>query len=446
MALKQQVQFSNALILQGDWEGGMANLALDLMDAGKAVTKIVLHAGDWVYRWKGVPTVRYDAPFDLFEDWLRNHIKQSKIDCLILYNQYRPYNAIGWDLAKEFGLECVVLEQGLLRPDFCSIYTPRCNEFDYLAKKWDSVLSKQISLSEPKQAASLATMSTPRKISQFALHYTFSRLITLVTRKYKHYRDQRTLKFSYHLAAGIRGALRFQGREKQARYNTIFATKWSGKYYFVPLQVHTDSQIGQRSKFKSMEKFIRKVVHSFNSYAPPGTKLVFKVHPMDRGYKDYRKLIKKLQAKAGGHRILYLDRIHLPTALDHARACITINSSVGLSALIHNTPTIALGEAAYNLKGLTYRGELDDFWTEHGKANKQLVHNYVALLKLTSQAQGTLYQRLYATPGRCKIVWPEEFRSMFDDCPKPEHNTLKRSASLPARRSEASQQQLHSTI
>ena len=80
---------------------------------------------------------------------------------------------------------------------------------------------------------------------------------------------------------------------------------------------------------------------------------------MDRGYKDYHKLIKTLQSSPGGRRIFYLDRIHLPTLLDHARGCVTINSSVGLAALIHGAPTITIGEAAYNLRGLTFQGKLE---------------------------------------------------------------------------------------
>ena len=77
MAFKQPRSFSNALILQADWEGGMANLAMDLKRAGKAVTKVLLHAGDWIYKWKGVQTVSFDAPIEAFEDWLRKHIKQQ---------------------------------------------------------------------------------------------------------------------------------------------------------------------------------------------------------------------------------------------------------------------------------------------------------------------------------------------------------------------------------
>ena len=393
---QHSIKFSNALILQGDWEGGLANFALDLMDAGKQVSKVIFHAGDWIYRWKGVSTLSFDAPIELFEDWLRHRISENGVDCLILFNQYRPYNAIGWNVAKELNLECIVLELGLLRPDFCTIYSRNHNHLDYLAKRWHRVLAEKKTLQEPDKPAQISVMSTPCKMLQLASYYSFSRFMCTFARKYTHYRDQRSLDFFHHLAAGIRGALRFQERKNQSRFNSIFSSEWSGKYYFVPLQINSDSQISQHSNFQSIEAFIHVVVESFIKHAPSDTKLVFKVHPMDRGYKDYQQLIKSLQAKAGEDRILYLDRIHLPTTLGHARGCVTINSSVGLSALIHNTPTITLGEAAYSLKGLTFQGQLDDFWLQHGEVNKGHVQNYVALLKLTSQGQGTLYQRLYS--------------------------------------------------
>lgn len=404
----------DALILQGDWEGGLTYFAQDLIAAGTNVTKVLLHAGDLVYKWKGIPTVKYDAPLEQFESWLRKYISESNTDCLIVYNQYRPYNAISWKVAEELGLECIVLELGLLRPDFCSIYTRDCNQFEYLAGEWDKLVNSKESLDKPKKPPQLARMSTPCKMTQFGLYFLFSRFISTFARQYTHYCDQRTMNVRHHLRACIIGGLRFQGRKKQSCFDEIFATRWSNKYYFVPLQVHTDSQITERSNFKNIEEFIHLVVNSFKKNAPRGTKLVFKVHPMDRGYKDYHELIKKLSSNVGGHRVLYLDRIHLPTVLDHARACITINSSVGLSALIHRTPLITLGEAAFDLKELTFQGQLDDFWIDHGKVNMNRVRKYVSLLKHTSQAQGTLYQRLYAARGACKIQWPTMFKSLFE--------------------------------
>ena len=45
------------------------------------------------------------------------------------YNQYRPYNQIGWDLAKELDIECIVLELGLLRPDLLQHLLARAQSF-----------------------------------------------------------------------------------------------------------------------------------------------------------------------------------------------------------------------------------------------------------------------------------------------------------------------------
>jgi len=405
--------FNNALILQADWEGGLANVALDLNAAGKSVTKVVFHAGDWIYKWKNIPTIDFDSRIDVFDEWLRNYISDNAVDCIILYNQYRPYNQIGWDLAKELDIECIVFELGLLRPDYCSIYTRDLDHFDYLEEKWGALLKGDTLNIKPRVPDRLNVMSTPCKMTQFALFYTFSRLVSKFGRRYRHYKDQRSLSFRHHLVAGIRGMLRFQGREKQHRFDRVLSNRWSGKYFVVPLQVHTDSQITERSSFESMEQFIKLVFDSFVEFAPPHTKLIFKVHPMDRGYRDYRELIKSLQSSAGGKRILYLDRIHLPTALDHAKGCITINSSVGLSALIHGAPTITLGQAAYDLEALTYKGTLDNFWSGHGEVDKELVIKFTNLLIQTSQAQGVLYQKIYATPGQAKIAWPMEFTPLF---------------------------------
>jgi len=171
--------------------------------------------------------------------------------------------------------------------------------------------------------------------------------------------------------------LRYQGRVKQDRYNVRFASDLNKKYYFVPLQVHTDSQITQRSEFNSIEEFIDRVVDSFVKNAPAGT------------------------------------RVNLPLTLRHCLGCVTINSSVGLSAIIHRKKTICLGESAFDLDGLTYQGDLDKFWQAEFEPAKSDVDNLLKLLKYTSQAQGVFFQRLYNVKGHSKIVWPSLFTSLF---------------------------------
>lgn len=76
---------------------------------------------------------------------------------------------------------------------------------------------------------------------------------------------------------------------------------------------------------------------------------------MDRGYKNYFKLINDLSRKYHVEgRVLYVHDTHLPVLLRKALGCITINSTVGLSAILEGCPTKVCGNAFYNFEGLSY--------------------------------------------------------------------------------------------
>jgi len=48
--------------------------------------------------------------------------------------------------------------------------------------------------------------------------------------------------------------------------------------------------------------------------------------------------------------------------MERRPAVVTVNSTVGTLALASGLPVIALGKAIYDIAGLTYQGELKDFW------------------------------------------------------------------------------------
>ena len=58
--------------------------------------------------------------------------------------------------------------------------------------------------------------------------------------------------------------------------------------------------------------------------------------------------------------------------LDGARGVVTVNSTVGLWALRAGRPVITLGDAIYDIDGLTFRGGLDAFWTEAGPPERMI--------------------------------------------------------------------------
>ncbi len=76
---------------------------------------------------------------------------------------------------------------------------------------------------------------------------------------------------------------------------------------------------------KSIEHFIDETILSFANHARAKSYLVFKHHPMDRGYKNYSKLINDLSQKYHVEgRVLYVHDTHLPVLLRKALGCITI--------------------------------------------------------------------------------------------------------------------------
>jgi capsular polysaccharide export protein len=134
------------------------------------------------------------------------------------------------------------------------------------------------------------------------------------------------------------------------------------------------------------------VIKYFSQYAEPEQHLVFKHHPMDRGYRHYGALLDILvEHFALKGRVHYFCDIHLPTLLKHSLGMVTVNSTTVIQALYHKIPVKVLGNALYNLPRLTNQHRLDQFWTRPGVVDHayflQFRHNLIAY----SQLNGSFY-------------------------------------------------------
>jgi capsule polysaccharide modification protein KpsS len=122
---------------------------------------------------------------------------------------------------------------------------------------------------------------------------------------------------------------------------------------------------------------------------------------MDRPYSDYSVDIEALRLEHGlGERLLYVDVINLPSALRGARGTVVINSTVGLSSLMHGTPVKCLGRAIYDMPGLTHQGSLADFFQEPGSVNRELHQRFRHWLLAHNQLNGSVWSRLFDDPAR----------------------------------------------
>ncbi|MDY6462962.1 capsular polysaccharide export protein, LipB/KpsS family, partial [Acinetobacter faecalis] len=112
---------------------------------------------------------------------------------------------------------------------------------------------------------------------------------------FPHYHHHRNLSTAEECFSWIRSLFKrirnyFLEKPKFKR----FISNYSKQYYVFALQVHNDSQILIHSELKRMEDYIEQVIHSFALHADKTHHLVLKHHPMDRGYRNYTKLIQKI--------------------------------------------------------------------------------------------------------------------------------------------------------
>src|SRR5690606_28117416 len=115
-------------------------------------------------------------------------------------------------------------------------------------------------------------------------------------------------------------------------------------YFLLPLQLDSDWQIRKHSSFRDMGEVLDLALASFKNHAPEATRLVVKVHPMDNGLIDRLAQARTKATLLGiAERVDIIDGGDLDLLLQHASGTVVVNSTVGLSAMRHGCPTIALG-------------------------------------------------------------------------------------------------------
>jgi capsular polysaccharide export protein len=74
-----------------------------------------------------------------------------------------------------------------------------------------------------------------------------------------------------------------------------------------------------------------------------------------------------------------------------ARGIVTINSTCGSVAIRCGTPLVALGEAIYNVDGLSFQGGLDLFWTQARQPDGMLCEAFVRGVAACVQVKGGFF-------------------------------------------------------
>jgi capsular polysaccharide export protein len=391
----------NVLLLQGPFGPFFRRFAVDLKIAGAKVLKVNFNAGDALFYPFGA--VSYRGTAEGWPSFLEQLITVRDIDAVIMFGDCREMHQIALSVARQRNIESFVFEEGYVRPDYVTLERHGVNGFTSLPR--DPNFYRGLG------DASLDTSSPVGSAVQLAVvwgffYYLVANFGRIFFRHYRHHRGFTLLEAIPWWISFIRKYW-YLWTERGVLHRLTGAD--APPFYLVPLQVFNDMQLHIHSNEQSVEKFVRRVATSFANCAPKESLLVFKHHPMDRGYITYSRLMRKLSAElALGDRLVYIHDQHLPTLLGKARGLITVNSTVGMSALLHEVPVITLGTAFYDIPGLTYQDALDSFWIEAPKIKIEmpLFRAFRAYVINSTQLNGNFYKRTPGSPTRSGLIWP----------------------------------------
>lgn len=382
------------LMLQGPAGPFFARVARQLRAAGAHITKVNFNGGEDLY-FREQDVVRFRGSRQEWPAFFDQLVAQRGTDGVLLFGDCRPLHRLAIERARARSLQVFVFEEGYLRPDFVTLERGGVNGHSQLPKDPAFYANLPVNPDPPHRSIEHAFIKS-------ALHtIAYASAAALAKPRYPSYEHHRDIRPLPQAGLWLRGAMRralhtLRDRELAQRVEAHGLPP----YFFVPLQVHLDSQLGH-SRFATINDFIREVVESFARHAPKDHVLLLKLHPMDRPYSDYGRDVDELEREHGlTGRLYYADVINIPAALRAARGTIVINSTVGLSSLTHGTPVKCLGQAVYDIPGLTHQGTLADFFRQPGTVDRLLYKKFRQWLLLQNQLNGSVWSKLHEDPAR----------------------------------------------
>lgn len=120
-------------------------------------------------------------------------------------------------------------------------------------------------------------------------------------------------------------------------------------YIFFPEQIEIDSNVIINSpQYKTMHAVLTDICAAAKQH---GLTVIVRPHPENTSKQDRTSAE---MSEAYGCPIVVCKGIHVHSLIENAKCVVTINSTVGLEALLFNKPVITLGNATYSFKGMTF--------------------------------------------------------------------------------------------
>jgi capsule polysaccharide modification protein KpsS len=289
----------------------------------------------------GVLNVHYDEILSLgrrYEQFYLRIFDVEAIDCVVNYNLLYAFQGIGHLLAKKLKLKTVVVESGLFRPFTLTVERDGVNAqsslsdwkyseqrdpkaFDSFSRFLQEYKSYHLDNTNSFRPGFDATIRKVLKgLYQWAVYDRYDPEI------YPHLWKKRIQKLGYNAFAQYHDAKHFEGK----KYFCFFLSSFADPQLDIPPQ-------------RTIEELLSRVIEGFQLFARKNSEcmLVIKEHPY-----DYKRILYRRKYTDEGRIFWSRDRAH--ALIQKSTAVITMNSGVGIDALVYNKPLLCLLPSLYS--------------------------------------------------------------------------------------------------
>ncbi len=374
------------LFLQGPIASFFDRLGGALIARGHRVHRINLHFGDQLF-WR-LPASNYRGRFEDWRGFVAGMLEQHQVTDLVLHGDRRPYHIVAAEEARARGIAVIATDLGYVRPDWITLEYDGMTTYSRFPRDPAAIRALAAKLPEPELG--------PRFHTPFwliaALDVAYNLGLVFGRPFYPHYRYHSICHPFAEYAGWIWSRLKrlFTARATAAAKYRLQSAP--GSYFLVPLQIATDFQIRAHSPFRAAREAVHEIIASF---AKSGSrrKLVFVVHPLDNGLIGWRRFVARLARRSGiAEQVLALDGGTPTELLRNAAGIVTVNSTIGVTALHQGVPVKVLGNAVFDIAGLTCQSPLAAFWHDPVPPDPKLMAAFLRALIGTTQVKGGYYE------------------------------------------------------
>jgi capsular polysaccharide export protein len=353
----EQTSHPAFLFLQGPPGPLFRELGAALTQRGFAVYRINLSGGD-LRDWPHA-TADFRGHFSEWPVFFDKFLREHRITDLVLFGDCRPYHVSAHGVAGLRGVRTHVLEEGYLRPHWMTLEPEGVNARSSLSRD-RSWFRQAARLLGPEPQLPPVTASFRRRARDSYWHY---HAVCTGRLRFPHYRSHRSGSI---IVEGLGWLWKFLWQKRERSRSAIILRELRGKPLFLfPLQLSGDFQIRAHSPFPDMQSAARYAIESFATNAPADVHLLLKAHPLDCSFFSWEKFVRDHARRlALEGRLHFVEGGNLDKMVGRARGLVCVNSTSATLALAKGTPVCTIGEAIYDMPGLTHQGHLDTFWTK----------------------------------------------------------------------------------